>query len=112
MFPGQADDRLENIATMINNHSIMIKSKENKPVEALLREMRVQPDVDEGIVSSAMNVEKIDRRTERQIKSKRMAEDREAKFRAKIDPPKQAELENAWKDFVAERKRRRERKRE
>lgn len=69
MFPGQTDDRLDNIAMMINNHSIMIKSKDKQPLEKLLRDMKVDVDPDQdNVVSSAMDVEKIDRKIEKQKK--------------------------------------------
>ena len=111
MFPTKGDNMIDNLAVMINNHSIMIKAKEKKPMEVLLREMTIDIDTDKDNLSTKrMNVEKSDRRQERKRNIAQKTQDNEEKFKSKFDKQKQGELENVWKDFVAERKKRRDRR--
>lgn len=112
LFPGKSDDRLENLATLINNHSIMIKSKERKSVTQLLKEMKASiVDTDQkNVVCGKMDLEIVDRKKERQKNLTIKAAEVEEKFKSKYDKQKQVELENVWKDFVNERKKRRDRR--
>lgn len=110
MFPGKGDDRIDNLAVMINNHSIMIKSKERKTTEALLREMKVDVDTDQdNVTTRRMDVEVIETREQKNRNLNKKTHDVEEKFKSKFDKQKQVELENVWKDFVNERKKRRDR---
>lgn len=111
MFPGKGDDRIDNLAVMINNHSIMIKSKERKTTESLLRDMKVDVDTDQdNVTTRRMEVEVIDRREEKKRNLNQKTHEVEEKFKSRFDKQKQVELENVWKDFVNERKKRRDRK--
>lgn len=110
MFPNQEGDRLDSIATLINNHSIMVKSKETKPLESLLKEMKITVEEEATINYNRMDIENIQVRPEKKKDLARRAQETEEKFRSKIDKSKQLELENIWKDFVGERNKKRERR--
>lgn len=111
MFPGNNVDRGDSLATLINNHSILIKSKDHKPTEDLLRDMKIVEDTDSSnIRASAMDEEKINRTDMKKREQASKVKDLEVTYKSKFDPSKQQELESMWSEFVSERKRKLDRK--
>lgn len=111
LFPGNIVDRGDSLATLINNHSIMIKSKESKGTEELLREMKITEDTDgTNIQVSTMDIEHVERTEKKRQDLAVKTKDQEDTHRSKFEPKKQQELENMWSEFVGERKRKLERK--
>ena len=89
----------------------MIKSKESKGTEELLREMKITEDTDgTNIQVSTMDIEHVERTEKKRQDLAVKTKDQEDTHRSKFEPKKQQELENMWSEFVGERKRKLERK--
>lgn len=111
LFPSNNVDRGDNLATLINNHSIMIQTKAPKPTETLLKEMKITVDCDgQNASASAMDIELIDVQNRKKKKLADKVREHEDSFKNKFDSSQQKELESHWKDFVQERKKKLERK--
>ena len=103
LFPGKEDKKVENIVDMLNNHSILIKTKDAKNINRM-KNHKDEPfrDDPDALVSamSRMQIEKPYRNT--QYISQKQS-DLEAKYKASFDDGKRQELLNCWQDFVGER---------
>lgn len=111
LFPSHTIDRGDNLATLINNHSIMIQTKAPKPTEVLLKEMKITADSDgQNATTSRMDVELMEKNIKKRKRLEEKARDQEEAFKGKFDSNQQKELEMNWKEFTQERKKKLDRR--
>ncbi len=109
LFPGKNNDtKNENIVELLNNHSILVKSKESdKKVIGRMKnwqEDEMGDDPDSLIRSlSKMSIEKAED-IRAAVKQKQI--DLEESFKSKFDDKKRHDLQSHWEDFINERKKR------
>lgn len=107
LFMGKGAEKSGNIVDLLNNHSIMIKSKE-EDLGVRMQGVKEDAKVDFDYIKSKpgkMNIEEPEK-TPNKITSSRA--ETEESYKAKFTPEKRAEMEKCWKDFNKELKKKRE----
>ena len=107
IFKLNKNDNNDRVADLLNNHSIMIKTKAKDHLSERARTHVHEPVSDpdfENARHPGMMEEETDDRPVQEVKRKQQASDEV--YRNKFEPAKRKEIEGMWTDFLSERKRR------